>query len=164
LSCAFCIPSLSFISQRRLYLCPGFSLKASLLVSWQCPAIRTSQSTRCATCRSPIKRKYRRSSKYYRCENLIINLFLLPLLLMQRIACDRTLSSYQSLLRVEPLKASCGCPSGVLFTLTFLEMWFVSAPRRVLMRCMARREVVIQLTGHYSTSLSFLSLIDLCQL
>jgi hypothetical protein len=83
---------------------------------------------------------------------------------MQRIACDRTLSSYQSLLRVEPLKASCGCPSGVLFTLTFLEMWFVSAPRRVLMRCMARREVVIQLTGHYSTSLSFLSLIDLCQL
>jgi len=36
-----------FISQRRLYylIIPGFSLKASLLRSWQCPAFQTSQST-----------------------------------------------------------------------------------------------------------------------
>lgn len=43
-------------------------------------------------------------------------------------------------------KALGGCPNGALFSLTALGL--CSAPRLVLMRCMASREVVL-LTGHF---------------
>jgi len=149
--------SLSFISLRRLYyiIVPGFSLKASLLHSWQCPAIFQNFIVH-ELCNSwsPKRDSSGGRSNYYRCENLTIN-YLTPLIVDACNACDRTLSSYQSLLVVWAAKASCGCPSDTFFKSYRPGYGSFSAPRLVLMRRMARCEVVISLTGHFSTSKSF---------
>jgi hypothetical protein len=66
---------------------------------------------------------------------------------MQRIACDRTVVLPKLASSYEPLRQAVDVQ--VAHSLLLLEcVRFVSAPRRVLMRCMTRCEVVVCLTGH----------------
>lgn len=61
---------------------------------------------------------------------------------MQRIACDGTVVPSKLASSFEPLRQAVDVQ--VAYSLILLEyVRFVSAPRRVLMRCMTRREVVV---------------------
>lgn len=67
-------------------------------------------------------------------------------------ACGRTLKSHQSLLVVWAAKASCGCPNDAFFKSYRPGSGSFSAPRLVLMRCMARCEVVVDRSVVYFKS------------
>jgi len=73
---------LSFRSKEIIIIGPGFSLKASLLHSWQCPAILNFAVHEIVQRAEVLNRESTGGqSNYYRCKNLTIN-YLTPLLVM----------------------------------------------------------------------------------